>query len=156
MVDPVENMQEAEPHEPPDRLPPARVERQRTRIVAELIGPDRAAAGHELQGRDDSRTEVVEPRPQREGGLIRADRILEKHVEEHLIPYQVLVVRWERFANPLEGRCEVGERIVGRKRDLRGQGWGRGQRRPVLADDDERRDPLRGDVSELRGKPFDI
>ena len=93
MVDPVEDVLEAEDHEPERRLMPAGIERDDTGVATELERAFGAVRRDEAKHRDDAQTETLDTRQHRELRPRRGDRILENHVEHRLLPCQVRVQR---------------------------------------------------------------
>src|SRR5262249_23238050 len=89
MVGPVQDVEEPQLDESPRGLMPAWIERDAPRIAQELIRSHRAAGRQEPQHGDYSRREPLEPRPDRKGGSIRTDRVLEKDIEQDLVPHHV-------------------------------------------------------------------
>src|SRR5258708_2413166 len=75
VVDPIENMEDPLPPEPPYRLMPTRIEPHEPGIAMKLEGTDAAARWKEPKDGDDLQSEPREGRVDREVGLIRLNRI---------------------------------------------------------------------------------
>ena len=81
MVGSIQDVEESHLDKPPRSLIPARIERNQSRIAAELVCPNRSIRRYEPQHRDHSRGKPFKPRPDRERGPIGLNRVLKQHIE---------------------------------------------------------------------------
>jgi hypothetical protein len=93
VVGPVQNVEEAQFHEPGRSLAPARVQRDQPRIAGELISANRAARRQEPKHRDDASGQMGERGMDGKARSVRADRVFEKYFEQYLVPDHMSAVR---------------------------------------------------------------
>ena len=116
MVEPVQDVLEAQADESHRSLVPAWVEADKPRVSEVLERSNRVARQHEPQNRDRASTQTRQPRIDREVGLVRPDRVLEHGVQHRLLPENFGVVR-EPWAYDMGDRPLVaGECLIRRNR----------------------------------------
>ena len=119
VVGALQDVPEAVDHEPQRGLVPAGIEADQSRIAVELERARGAVRRQEAQRGRDFEAEPVDARVDGEFRAVRADRVVEQHVEELLVPVELEVVGERR---PLDMRARLlvgGERPVGGERDPR-------------------------------------
>ena len=93
VINPIENMFEAEHHEAQRRLVPSRIEPDEAAVVMEVEGTHRAARQHQPQGGIRPQPQSIQLRVDREARLVRSDGVLEENIEHPFFPLQFRVVR---------------------------------------------------------------
>ena len=106
-------------HETPRGLVPTRVEVHEARVAMQLEGAFAARRGHKAQGHCHAQAQARKTRPHREARLRRGDGHLQLHVEQLLVPVQLLGLGDARRGQVGHGLPVVGERAVGGERDAR-------------------------------------
>ena len=124
VIDSVQDVEEAGLHEAKGRLVPPRIERDESRVTDKLECTHDTARRHEAKHHLDPRRQSLEPGPDRELRVLRLNRILEKHVEHRLLPYQIDVVRQPGCEDMPQGRVILPERLIRRNRDPDGGDFG--------------------------------
>ena len=142
MIDAVEDVVEAEPHEAQRGLVPARIERDEPGIADELERALGLTRRLEPQHGHDAEAEAREPRIDREPRLIRRDRVVERDVEQRLVPRQRGVGRQRRAAQcaraPSSKSSKIGRTAARRAAAVT---FGGSSAPAVLEDRERRHDP---------------
>ncbi len=150
VVDPPEDVLEAEPDELASRLQRAGIERDEPGIAAILVGPLAPVARRPPQDRRRRDAEVGEERADGEARRAGGDRIREHHVEHRLSPGKLLFVSQRGRRDARARRVEAHEAAVGREADPRPFHGPRGESLPVLVQLEIAGDPERGGLAEKR------
>ena len=135
---------------------PAWIERHHARIAGELVGAHRAARREESKHGDHARGKPLEAGADREAGAIGLNRVLEQHVEQHLVPDDVGAAGELGPGDVIERGVEGREGPVGLERHLGGGDPRIRQASLAFLDLHEVGDPHLGRVPEQRGELLDV
>ena len=115
MIGSVQDVPEPLPDEPKRRLVPARIEANQPGIAGKLERAHRATGWKEAKNGDGSYPQTSKLRLNRELGSIRLNRVLERDVEEPLVPDEIRCVRQPRSRDVRKGLFVRSERRIGRE-----------------------------------------
>ena len=120
VVQSVENVKEAETHEPKCRLVPAWIHSDDAGVAKKFVWPNRAVGQHETHYCKDAKSQSIRPGTYRKLRPVRPDRKLQNGIEHQLLPHDL--GRWiepgprymiqRRFIGPGTAVSEGSERRV--------------------------------------------
>ena len=150
MVGPIQDVKEAQFHELPGGLEPARIEVDQSRIAEEFKRADRSARRQKAESDDDARGQPVKAGMNREARLVGLNGVLKEHVQHRLVPENGRAIR-ELRAGDMRERLVVGrERRIGFEREARLHDARLRQARVSFIDIDEIGDPQTCGFAERR------